>query len=427
LATQGNLNDINSSNYVLSTSNILVTRANINDINSSNYVLSTSNILVTRANLIDIYSSNYVLSTSNTLALRANINDINSSNYVLSTNNIISQRIDNITTDQITQNINAQKKFIVDNIYNHNLLVTGELTISSNLIVLGASTTLETEVYTTERLEINNGNNTTVALNVLQNDIINDIVRASNKNNNVFTIKNNGDVNITGFYKKENRDIILDTSNYIFATCNILFKRDNDNLTAINDKLRINDSNNSNYVISTSNSLIYSMNNLRSVWINGSNNLVYTLNNVSIGSTCNLDRLTVDGGIIASGGVISSFSDNRLKNHTSNIANPIDLINKLNGFHYIPNDLALQYGFNKIPDIGLSAQEVQNILPEIVKIAPFDMTRDNYNNIISKSGDNYLTICYEKLAPLFVESIKELKKEINELKLEVAELRKNIK
>ena len=252
-------------------------------------------------------------------------------------------------------------------------------------------------------------------------------MRAFNKDSNVFTIKNNGNVNIIGNYLQNNRDVILDTSNYILATCNILFKRDSDNLVTINDAQRINDRNNSNYVLSTSNILTYSMNNLRSVWINGSNNLVYTLNNVSIGSTCNLDRLTVEGGIIASGGVISSFSDNRLKNHTSNIANPIDLINKLNGFHYIPNDLAYQYGFNRIPDIGLSAQEVQDILPEIVKIAPFDMKRDIHNNIVSKSGDNYLTICYEKLAPLFVESIKELKKEINELKREVAELRNSIK
>ena len=55
------------------------------------------------------------------------------------------------------------------------------------------------------------------------------------------------------------------------------------------------------------------------------------------------------------------------------------------------------------------------------------MKRDIHNNIVSKSGDNYLTICYEKLAPLFVESIKELKKEINELKREVAELRNSIK
>ena len=427
LITKVNLNDINSSNYVLSSSNNLATIANANDINSSNYVLSTSNILATRANLNDRNSSNYVLSTSNILATRVDLNDRNSSNYVLSTNNSISTRITNLTTDQITENINAQKKFIVNNIYNHNLLVTGELTISSNLIVLGASTTLETEVYTTERLEINNANNTTVALNILQKDLVNDIMRAFNKDSNVFTIKNNGNVNIIGNYLQNNRDVILDTSNYILATCNILFKRDSDNLVTINDAQRINDRNNSNYVLSTSNILTYSMNNLRSVWINGSNNLVYTLNNVSIGSTCNLDRLTVEGGIIASGGVISSFSDNRLKNHTSNIANPIDLINKLNGFHYIPNDLAYQYGFNRIPDIGLSAQEVQDILPEIVKIAPFDMKRDIHNNIVSKSGDNYLTICYEKLAPLFVESIKELKKEINELKREVAELRNSIK
>jgi hypothetical protein len=66
---------------------------------------------------------------------------------------------------------------------------------------------------------------------------------------------------------------------------------------------------------------------------------------------------------------------------------------------------------------------VQSVLPEIVRIAPFDMMLDSYNNIISKSGDNYLTICYEKLAPLFVESIKALKKELDEVKRELAELR----
>ena len=424
LAARVNLNDINSSNYVLSTSNILAARANLNDINSSNYVLSTSNILAARANLNDINSSNYVLSTSNILVTRANFNDINSSNYVLSTNNIISRRITDLTTDMIIENTNAQKKFIINNSYNNDLIVNGILTINSNLIVLGDNTKLETTVYTTERLEVVNANNSTPALFVQQNTNDRDIFVASNVSLTVFRIANNGDVNIVGKYLKNNRDVILDTSNYILETSNILCKRDNDNLATINDSQRINDRNNSNYVLSTSNILTFSMNNLRSVWINGSNNLVYTVNNVSIGSTCNLDRLTVEGGIIASGGVISSFSDNRLKNHTSNIANPIDLINKLNGFHYTPNDLALQYGFNKIPDIGLSAQEVQNILPEIVKIAPFDMIRDDYNNIVSKSGYNYLTICYEKLAPLFVESIKELKKEINELKCEVAELRK---
>ena len=141
--------------------------------------------------------------------------------------------------------------------------------------------------------------------------------------------------------------------------------------------------------------------------------------NVKIGAD-----LRVDGDVYCREvNIISEISDDRLKDYTSNIRNPIDLINKLNGFHYVPNNLAQQYGFKKIDEIGLSAQEVKIILPEIVKLAPFDMMRDDYNNLVSKSGENYLTISYERMAPLFVESIKALKKEINELRLEIAELR----
>ena len=51
-------------------------------------------------------------------------------------------------------------------------------------------------------------------------------------------------------------------------------------------------------------------------------------------------------------------------------------------------------------------------MPEIVKIAPFD-SDINHN---SKSGDNYLTVSYERLVPVLIEAIKELKKEINLLK-----------
>ena len=422
-----NDNDDNSSNYILSSSNNLINNIKDNDDNSSNYILSSSNNLINKIKENDDNSSNYILSSSNNLINKIKENDDNSSNYILSSSNSISIKINNLTTDQITENLNAANKFIVNNSYNNDLLVNGILTINSNLIVLGDSTQLDTTVYTTERLEVVNANNTSVALFVQQNTNERDIFVASNIDTVVFKIANNGNVNIVGNYLKNNRDVVLDTSNYILATSNILCKQVNDDLATINDTQSINDLNNSNYVLVTSNILLYTINNLKSPWLNGDNNLVYTLSNISIGSTCNLDRLTVDGGIIASGGVISSFSDNRLKNHTSNISNPIDLINKLNGFHYIPNDLAYHYGFNRIPDIGLSAQEVQHILPEIVKIAPFDMKRDDYNNIVSKSGDNYLTICYEKLAPLFVESIKELKKEINELKREVAELRNSIK
>jgi hypothetical protein len=51
-------------------------------------------------------------------------------------------------------------------------------------------------------------------------------------------------------------------------------------------------------------------------------------------------------------------------------------------------------------------------LPEAVKLAPFDRDEDGK----SKSGENYLTIQYEKVVPLLVEAIKEQQKQIEELK-----------
>jgi hypothetical protein len=426
LVAKADLNDFNMSNYVFSTSNILVAKADLNDFNMSNFILSIDNKLINKANTNDNNMISYVLFTSNILAAKADLNNTNMSNYVLSTSNIISRRITNLTTDMINENLNGSKKFIINNRYNNNLELNGTLTVTSNLIVLGASTTLETEVYTTERLEITNANNTSRALVIKQNDIINDIIRASNRDSNVFTLGNNGDVRITGNYIRNNRDVLLDTSNYVLETSNVIARRIDSNVATLNNTIRVNDVFNSNYVLSSSNNLAFSINSIKSAWVITSSN-VFSLTNVSIGTTSNIDTLTVDGAIICSKGITTSFSDNRLKDYTSNIENPIALINRLNGFHFVPNDLAMNYGFTKTPDVGLSAQEVQSILPEIVRLAPFDMTRDNYNNIVSKSGDNFLTICYEKMAPLFVESIKALKKELDELKLEVAELRKGCK
>ena len=366
--------------------------------------------------------SNYVMITSNLLVEKANLNNTNMSNYVSITSNLIARRITNLTTDMIIENIGAAKRFIINNAYDNNLSVYGNLTITSNLIVLGASTMLETEIYTTERLEIMNANTTSRALVVKQNDIINDIIQASNSSNTVFTITNKGDVRVAGNFIRNNRDVLVDTSNYVLETCNVIVKRLDSNVAILNNTIRTNTMNNSNYTLSASNNLAYLINSKESVW-EIREKYAFSLKNISVGTMSNIDTLTVDGAIICSKGITTSFSDNRLKNYTSNIENPIDLINRINGFHFTPNDLATTYGFTKTPDVGLSAQEVQSILPEIVKLAPFDMERDGYNNIVSKSGDNFLTICYEKMAPLFVECIKALKKEINELREEVAELR----
>ena len=139
-----------------------------------------------------------------------------------------------------------------------------------------------------------------------------------------------------------------------------------------------------------------------------------------------LEKLHVIGNVIATGTITSYYSDERLKNFTSNIYNSLDIINNLNGYYYLPNTQAINAGFENEKQIGLSAQEVQKVLPEIVKIAPFDMFKDENGNITSKSGESYLTICYERLAPVFVEAIKELTLQIKELKEENKFIKKQL-
>ena len=57
-------------------------------------------------------------------------------------------------------------------------------------------------------------------------------------------------------------------------------------------------------------------------------------------------------------------------------------------------------------ELGLIAQEVEAIMPEIIKSAPIN----------EEHGTDYKTVQYEKLVPLLIEAIKELKGEIEELK-----------
>jgi hypothetical protein len=108
------------------------------------------------------------------------------------------------------------------------------------------------------------------------------------------------------------------------------------------------------------------------------------------------------GEIRATNNITAYYSDDRLKTKLGNITNALDMVSTLNGFYYEANETAQALGYTVQREVGLSAQEVQKILPEIVVPAPID--------------DQYLTIHYEKLIPLLVESIKELRAEIEELK-----------
>jgi hypothetical protein len=110
------------------------------------------------------------------------------------------------------------------------------------------------------------------------------------------------------------------------------------------------------------------------------------------------------GEIRATNEITAYYSDRRLKENVVVISDPIEKVQSLTGITYNPNDLAATFGYDKTVNlVGLFADEVQAVLPEAVRPAPFD--RDE--NDTSKSGENYMTVQYEKIVPLLVEAIKE--------------------
>ena len=128
------------------------------------------------------------------------------------------------------------------------------------------------------------------------------------------------------------------------------------------------------------------------------------------------------GQIRATGNIVSNYSDARLKDVQGNIENALEKVCSLNGVIYKVNELAKENGFEGDElQAGLLAQEVQAVLPEVVLPAPFDIAQNEDKEAgifeeYSASGENYMTVQYERIIPLLVEAIKELKQEINTLK-----------
>ena len=125
---------------------------------------------------------------------------------------------------------------------------------------------------------------------------------------------------------------------------------------------------------------------------------------IGIGKINPSSMLDVNGEITAL--AIKGPSDIRFKKNLKPLENSLDKIIKLNGYSYewrkdeFPNK-----NFKKGSDIGLIAQEVEKVFPEVVYTDNDDMK--------SKSID------YSKLVPALVESIKELQKELEALKAEL--------
>jgi hypothetical protein len=121
------------------------------------------------------------------------------------------------------------------------------------------------------------------------------------------------------------------------------------------------------------------------------------------------------GEIRATNQITSYYSDERLKEDIVEITDALEKVMQLRGVTYKPNSIAESLGYKKQNEVGVIAQDVEKVLPEAVKPAPFDIMLFE-NTEISKSGENYKTVQYEKLVPLLIEAIKELNKEVQQLK-----------
>ncbi len=93
-------------------------------------------------------------------------------------------------------------------------------------------------------------------------------------------------------------------------------------------------------------------------------------------------------------------SDGRYKKNIQNLQYPLDKIMRLRGVTYeMRADEFPLLHFSSGKQIGLIAQEVENIIPEIV----------------STNADGYKSVDYAKLVPLLIEAIKEQQKRIEAL------------
>jgi len=136
-------------------------------------------------------------------------------------------------------------------------------------------------------------------------------------------------------------------------------------------------------------------------------------NTVNIDSTTDSTSITtgalvVDGGVGVSGSVnvggdvvAYASSDKRLKDEIIPISNPLDKINSIGGYSFVWNNEKQNIYNGK--DYGVIAQEIEEILPELVQ------NREN----------GYKAVKYDKLVSLLIEGIKELSKEVQELKKKI--------
>ena len=113
------------------------------------------------------------------------------------------------------------------------------------------------------------------------------------------------------------------------------------------------------------------------------------------------------------GDVIAFASDDRLKTDKLPIDNPLDKVMQIEGFTFNFNEIGSEIYDTSVRHVGVSAQQIQKVLPEAVVSAPI--------NVVNNGDSDYLTVKYEKLVPLLIEAIKELNEKVEKLEQKLSD------
>ncbi len=129
------------------------------------------------------------------------------------------------------------------------------------------------------------------------------------------------------------------------------------------------------------------------------------------------DQLSVRGGLnvgasgnfagtVAANGVALT-SDARFKTNIHGLSGSLESVMKLRGVSFDwKRDEFADRNFSDQPQIGLIAQEVEKVFPELV----------------TKDSQGYRAVEYQNLVPVLIEAIKEMKTENDELKVKTEEI-----
>lgn len=117
--------------------------------------------------------------------------------------------------------------------------------------------------------------------------------------------------------------------------------------------------------------------------------------------------ITVDGQVMGSGAYVDA-SDARFKQDVEPIRGALELISALEGVEYAYRVAAFpEKRFSRDRELGLLAQQVERVLPQVV--------------VQDASGFKY--VAYARIVPVVVEAVKELRRESGELQKSVDALR----